>query len=424
MARKSVSDVQLTHAKYLEFLKQDLAFNEQYLAKSEDEKATMIAETAKKMMGRWQAFAAALKATRTDYVRLSIHDSSGEDKLSMALVPQAERGDLGKTPWHSCIVVELDGSFKTVQSHTIDQETHELVHHKGQPYFYRHKSDLFNWTTDDLNVTFEHQYPSGLIVRSADNASMTKIPMQKVRALSNTFSPIVLRGFSNTTEEETFIASADRLGQVLVWPQYGVMAKVKDAGRDSTEANNVTSNEAMPMHFDGIFKYKDVTDPVTGEVTKVLNPPKYQYFTCLATAPRNSGYTLFMASRLFFRYLPREWSAERMRPVTWGTVNTGFWQMTQEKLDLIVSHSVTQEPCLRWHEPWSKTKYSTCKVVIENEDDKIIDVINEGIYDWRACFRFSWEKGDLLVNDNVAMLHTRSAYEANCDREMWRIHFD
>lgn len=423
LAALSTSDMQTTHAKYLEFLKQDLAHGE-FLEKSSEDQAAVIAETAKTMMGRWKAFAAALQANRTDYVRLSIHDSHGKDKLSMSLIPQAERGALGMTPWHSCIIVELDGSFHTVQAHTVDPKTHDLVHHNGKPYFYRPKSDLFDWAKDGLNVTFDHQYPTGVIIRSADAASMTRIPMQKVRNLSNVFSPIVLRGFSNTTEEETFISKAHELGELLVWPQYGVMAKVKDAGNNSKEANNVSSNEAMPMHFDGIFKYIDVTDPETGEVKKVLSPPKYQYFTCLATAPKGSGYTLFMASRLFFRYLPTDWTKERLSPVTWGTLNTGFWKMAQEKLDLVVKHQVTGEPCLRWHEPWTKTKYSTCKVVIENEDQGLCDVVNEGIYDWRSCYRFSWEKGDLLVNDNVAMLHTRTAYEANCDREMWRIHFD
>ncbi|GAW20488.1 hypothetical protein ANO14919_099940 [Xylariales sp. No.14919] len=45
-------------------------------------------------------------------------------------------------------------------------------------------------------------------------------------------------------------------------------------------------------------------------------------------------------------------------------------------------------------------------------------------YDFRTCLRFAWEKGDLLVSDNMAMLHTRTAYTSECDREMWRIHLD
>ncbi|KAF1356033.1 Clavaminate synthase-like protein [Lizonia empirigonia] len=383
MANKSSSDIQMTHTKYLEFL------------------------------------------NCTDYVRLSIHDSGGKDKLSMALIPQKQRGALGATPWHSVVVAELDGSYRSVQRHTVDQDKYELVHHNGRPYFYRARSELFDWSADGCDATFEHLYPTGLIVRPVNGSpSMATISMKKVRTLTNTFSPIVLRGFSDTTHKDTFISSAHNLGEVLVWPQYGVVATVKDAGKDDKDVNNVTSNEAMPMHFDGIFKYKDVTDLVTGEVSKVLNPPGYQYFTCIATAPKGSGYTLFAASRLFFRYLSPPWTAARLEPVTWGTHNTGFWKQDQDKLSLVVKHPVTDEPCLRWHEPWNKTKYSTCDVFIENEDNTLIDVINTGIYDRRSCLRFSWEKGDLLVSDNTAMLHTRSAYESDCERELWRIHFD
>ncbi|KAF1926276.1 Clavaminate synthase-like protein [Didymella exigua CBS 183.55] len=412
MAKKSSSDMQLTQTKYLEFLKSDLLLNKTWLAQSPEEQAVTISETAKAMMGRWKVFAAALEVNRTDYVRLSIHDSEGRNKLSMALIPQKQRGALGATPWHSVVVAELDGSYRSVQRRTVGVDKYELIHHNGRPYFFRAKSDLFDWSADNCDVTFEHLYPSGLIIRPAAGApSMTTIPMKKVCTLTNTFSPIILRGFSNITERDTFINSANELGENLVWPQYGVMSVVKDVGKDDKNANNVISKEAMPMHFDGISKYKDVTNPVTGAVTKMLNPPGYQYFTCIATAPKGSGCILFTASHLFFRYLSPPWSVERPEPVTWGTHNTGFWKQDQEKLKLVVRHPATGEPCLRWHEPWNKTKYSTCGVFIENEDQALIDVINIGIYDWRSCLRFSWEQGDLMCSDNTAMLHTRSTYE-------------
>jgi hypothetical protein len=29
-----------------------------------------------------------------------------------------------------------------------------------------------------------------------------------------------------------------------------------------------------------------------------------------------------------------------------------------------------------------------------------------------------------LVNDNIAMMHTRSGFRAGCERELWRVHID
>ena len=163
MANTSTSDMQMTHTKYLEFLSQDLALNEKHLALSPEDQAANIANTAKEMMGRWKAFAAALAAVPTQYVRLSIHDSGGKDKLSMAVIPQQEKGALGATPWHSTLVVERDGALRTVQRHKVDKEAYQLVYRHGRPYFYRARSR--DSLVDSGNVTFEELYPTGLTIR-------------------------------------------------------------------------------------------------------------------------------------------------------------------------------------------------------------------------------------------------------------------
>lgn len=163
MANTSTSDMQMTHSKYLEFLSQDLALNERHVALSPQDQAANIANTAKEMMGRWKAFAAALAAVPTKYVRLSIHDSGGKDKLSMAVIPQQEKGALGATPWHSTLVVERDGALRTVQRHKVDKEAYELVYRHGRPYLYRARGE--DSVGDGEKVTFEELYPTGLGIR-------------------------------------------------------------------------------------------------------------------------------------------------------------------------------------------------------------------------------------------------------------------
>lgn len=180
------------------------------------------------------------------------------------------------------------------------------------------------------------------------------------------------------------------------------------------------------MHFDGMFKFEEVDDPVTGEKKKVQRPPGYQFFTCPATAPKGSGYTLFASSRLFFRYLPLPWTSERLQSITWAMDNDGFWDAKLTNLPLTVTHPISGLPCLRWHQPWdsTKTKFSTCDVTIENDHPSLLNIIDRVLYDPRVCLYFEWEKGDLLISDNTAMLHTRTGYKTDCDRELWRIHFD
>lgn len=161
MSNTSTGDMQMTHTKYLEFLSQDLALNEKHLALSPDEQAANIANTAKEMMGRWKAFSAALASVPTEYVRLSIHDSGGKDKLSMAVIPQQVKGDLGATPWHSTLVIEKDGSMRTVQRHKVDKDGYQLVYREGRPYCFRAKPEPWS----DVEESLEKLYPTGLKIR-------------------------------------------------------------------------------------------------------------------------------------------------------------------------------------------------------------------------------------------------------------------
>lgn len=428
-ARKSDNDLRMTHRSYIEFVSKDLAYSPLLTDLTPEERESTINGIAKSMMNRWKSFASALESNRKDFVRLSIHDSTGKQKLSMSLIPQG-RGAIGPTPWHSAVAIELDGTYRTVHASEV-RDTHELVYVNERPSHYRAKSDIFNWKADGLEVTFQHLYPCGMYIRPAsattDNptTSIRTIPMQKVRKLAQTFSPVVLRGFSNSKDEALYLSKAHELGEIMTWI-FGQIARVKDAGETTKDANNVTSNEAMPMHFDGVFRFVDHVDPETGEVKKVMKPPGYQFFTCITAAPKGTGegYTLFADSRLFFRNMPTPWTLERAEKATWDLWNDGFWSAKQTGLPLVIRHKETGAPCLRFHEPWTNTKFSKFYVTIANDDQSFVNVFKKLIYDHRVCLRFEWEEGDLLVSDNTSMMHTRTAYTSDCDREMWRIHVD
>ena len=59
-------------------------------------------------MKNFQAFAAAIESKCKDHVRLSIHPSVGQTKLSVPLIPQVDGTIM--TPWHSSVSVGVDGS--------------------------------------------------------------------------------------------------------------------------------------------------------------------------------------------------------------------------------------------------------------------------------------------------------------------------
>ena len=62
--------------------------------------------------------------------------------------------------------------------------------------------------------------------------------------------------------------------------------------------------------------------------------------------------------------------------------------------------------------------------VTDREGDEICAVLDQALKDRRNCYWHGWEKGDMLVADNIAGLHTRTDFKSGTERELWRIHFD
>ena len=209
-------------------------------------------------MRDFQTFAAAIENKCRGHVRLSIHPSVGQTKLSVPLIPQPDGTVM--TPWHSSIAVGVDGSFKTVHAGDV-RDTHELIYRNGRPHHFREKSDLYDF--GDLKVEFDQLYPCGLIIRPApemeSKPSLRDFDVKRIRKLAEVQSPVILRGFADTTDREIFIQKAYEMGEVLPWT-FGILQEVKDHKKNDKLHNNVVSSEAMPMHYDGMFKFVNKKD--------------------------------------------------------------------------------------------------------------------------------------------------------------------
>lgn len=372
----------------------------------------------------FQAFAEAIKKRFPVSVRLSIHPSTDVNKISIALLPQDN--EVPMTPWHGVVVRKVDGTITMMHAYKVQAVSHELVYQNGRPMYFRERSDLFSWNGKD--VDFEYLYPTGLIVRprdigSAKNALCT-VDMQKVRKLSELCSPVCLRGFTDTTDRRAFTAKAYDLGEVLPW-EFGVIQEVKDkGGKPDRTTNSVQSREAMPMHFDGVFKLKTVIDEQTGEEKQVSDAPLFQYFVCQAAAPAGDGYTLFASSNRFVNYLPQSYDIKKLSKIRWSSHSHGYFQIDLTNTPLIEPHPSLGTPCVRWLQPWPrwKTAYNSHDVSIDNGSQNLVSLIDSILFDRRVCLYFTWEKGDIVVSDNYSTLHTRTAFRGNVDRELWRIH--
>jgi hypothetical protein len=86
------------------------------------------------------------------------------------------------------------------------RETHNLIHRHGRPYFYRQKSELFDWAEEEGKVEFEHLYGGGCVVtpvmKDAEDRMLTAAGLGKLKKLAALQSPVIAKGFSNRADGE------------------------------------------------------------------------------------------------------------------------------------------------------------------------------------------------------------------------------
>ncbi|KAK5996448.1 Isocyanide synthase xanB [Cladobotryum mycophilum] len=423
-------DVCLTYRGYIKFLQTDLQtvypIGE---GRSKTKYKRGIEYIAREMMCRGDAFASAVRQKYKDHVRLSIHPSTGAAKLSIGLLPTST---IYTTPWHCTIAYKLDGTVTTgMRSEFEKDDSFELVYENGRPSYFREKSDLTSWGTEKGGIVCEPMYPSGWMIKPAKGPftlSMDDVDGKKVRALSEINSPVVLRGFIKKPNQEQFVKKSEEFGTPLPW-KFGLVLEVKDRGSNNGGLNNVLSAEWMPFHYDGLFKTVKQKNE-QGEDVFVSTPPHFQIFVGATASPKDTGFTLFSSSTMFFKYLPNWLSLESLSSMTWGVTTPSFDQTVLKRLPLVIPHPTTSKPCLRYHEPWPqfKTNFDPTTVTIEDQTESdmaaICEAIDSVLHDRRVAYYHVWDKGDIVVSDNILMMHTRSDFVSGSDRELWRIHFD
>ncbi|KAF0327129.1 hypothetical protein K4K61_003356 [Colletotrichum sp. SAR11_59] len=193
------NDTLMTYRGFIRFLEVDLRNSPVAAhATSGHKYRKVVKEVAMKMMMRAESFTKIILATCPDYVRLSIHPSSGAVKLSMPLLVEKHNPEgFPRTPWHSCIAVSLDGGYRSLHARDV-RDTHDLVMRNGQPWCFREKSELFDLGD---NVEIEHMYPCGIEVRPKDGASganLGEAAKEKLTKLAK-IQPVKAVGFADAS---------------------------------------------------------------------------------------------------------------------------------------------------------------------------------------------------------------------------------
>ncbi|PYI01900.1 pyoverdine/dityrosine biosynthesis protein [Aspergillus sclerotiicarbonarius CBS 121057] len=208
---KSDEDIRTTYRGYIKFLTKDLELVlEKDVNISKKKHKKNLENIAKMMIGRGAAFAEAIRKNFPNHVRLSIHPSNGANKISINILP---RTSSPITPWHSSPSYTVDGSFKHAWREVFAANPDmELVHKDGRPWCYRVKSELYIWS---MPAHFEPNYPNGVTVTPLSPSSLLLADMERAQALAQKNSPVILRGFENTPNDELYVEREESSGPSL-----------------------------------------------------------------------------------------------------------------------------------------------------------------------------------------------------------------
>ena len=191
----------------------------------------------------------------------------------------------------------------------------------------------------------------------------------------------------------------------------------------------IAFSEAMPFHYDGVFKTSK--DETTGEVISI--PPLFQMFRNKAASQQVGGLTLFSSSRNMLPLLGKESPPlEELRKLRWRTFTVANDAFGGDELILpfIATHPESKVDTFRFHEPWSADKCigATSEPTIvdvvgysPDASERLCNQLTRLLYDRRVAYRHQWVEGDFIFNDNLMTHHTRTAFQ-NGHRELWRIH--
>ncbi|KAJ4982875.1 ABC transporter cdr4 [Stagonosporopsis vannaccii] len=146
---------------------------------------------AKQMLIRGYAFAGAVKAKFPGYLRLSIHQSTGEHKISMSLL-NTKTGFT--TPWHCSVALTADGEWISAPMGEFQKDHKmEIVYENERPSYFREKVVNTNKVMSE-HYTVETQFPNPTadaqqqIKSVAELLSVNDADMEKITAQATQLS--------------------------------------------------------------------------------------------------------------------------------------------------------------------------------------------------------------------------------------------
>lgn len=244
----------------------------------------------------------------------------------------------------------------------------------------------------------------GVRIEATGARELDQLPPGWLRQRALEHRLVVLRGFRPPSPDDlvalgrAFEPGGSRL---LEWASGPIM----DVRIDENAASYLFSREQVPLHWDGFFDRE----------------PSFLIWHCVQ-APRRGGATVFSDAVAAW-----ELADDRVRAV-WQ--RTRLTYATEKKahyggvvtLPLVGRHPVSGRVTLRYAEPVA-TALAPLSVSDPDGGDlaSMVADLAARLYDPRLCHQHVWRDGDVVIADNHALLHGRTAVQDSSPRHLRRV---
>ncbi|KAK1942293.1 Spore wall maturation protein DIT1 [Phytophthora citrophthora] len=427
-------DVGNNFRSFSQFMERDMA--DRWEGKSEAEMRKGCDEVARKMMLRNVGFSSLVAEEYAHAVRVSIHCyNNAGPKFGIHLLP-SKRMDTPRTPWHSVICEDIDGTVHAMDLKDVNTEKYDLVYKHGRKWGYVERppctpEEVAQWAPLNVQLIRTHMFIIAQAMEGFPAPSIMDVPRDAIRHLVLKYGLVTLRGFK---QDDDFETATERWGDVLQWPKGTFAAgNIFDIKTEPGTALPAQTLEAMSFHYDGMFKKK------TPESIELGDAPVFMFFHCVEAAPPEDdpkhGNTIITDTRRLLSALP-EATVERLKKISLEYRTSLFKQSGQVHTSpVVVTHPMTGELSLRFHEPWGpeKTKmhptyvtsvgYDPASNTKDADADFVTETLQERLYSEEFAHWHQWVKGEFVVMDNISQLHARTVLGMG-GRHMRRIHFN
>ncbi|WGL59738.1 TauD/TfdA family dioxygenase [Pigmentibacter sp. JX0631] len=262
-----------------------------------------------------------------------------------------------------------------------------------------------------MNFKSKQLEPFGVLLEPTYfNQSIHSLDVENLREIFHAKQFIVLRGFKTFMNADDFALYCENWGKISLWP-YG---KVLELIEQENPTDHIFHHNYVPLHWDGMYREQI---------------PEYQIFHCVsAPLQHQGGRTTFSNTFLTFQNATQDF-------ISLCNKVTGIYlRKTEFYHSKVISPIITKHPyknynVIRYNEipandfghfiNYPELKFEGLKKEIA---DNFHHSLKKALYSKNNFYAHAWEKNDIVIADNLTLLHGREAFLAKSPRHLQRVH--